>query len=304
MVSLILNADDFGHSAQANAAILRAHREGVLTSASLMVTEAGFAEAVEFARRTPALGVGLHLVTTTDRALLPAAQIPRLVGPDGKFGADPFRVGLRYAFSKAAQTQLKCEMEAQFDRFAQTGLPFSHVDGHQHFHAHPVIWDFLLALCDRYGAHRLRLPHEPIRPHLRSGGRGPDINLAAALVFRLLRRRNLRLLRSRRTLGGRPFFVCDRVYGLLQTGHLTADYLLRLLDRLDGTACEIYFHPGSPHARPLAPEQQRTDIGDVELDALLDPTVRSRIEARGLRLSTYAQAEFRATHTSNSASSR
>src|SRR5207248_7825508 len=92
MKYLIINADDFGHSARVNAAILRAHREGVLTSASLMVAEPGWQEAVEIARQNPALGVGLHVVVTFDRAVLTAAEIPHLVGKEGKFGADPLRV--------------------------------------------------------------------------------------------------------------------------------------------------------------------------------------------------------------------
>ncbi|HZO87802.1 MAG TPA: hopanoid biosynthesis-associated protein HpnK [Chthonomonadaceae bacterium] len=291
MKHLIINADDFGYSARVNAAVLRAHREGVLTSASLMVAEAGWREAVAIARRTPTLGVGLHVVTTFDKAVLPAQEIPHLLGAQGKFGADPLRVGLRYAFSRAARRELRREMEAQFERFAQTGLPWSHVDGHQHFHMHPVVWDYLLDLCDRYGVHRLRIPHEKLRAHLRDGGDGPNLNTAALLALRVLRRRNLRVLRARKTLGGRPPFFCDRVYGHLQSSNMNAAYLLRLLERLNGTAVEIYFHPGTDYARPLPPAQQTEDVRDVELHALLDPAVRAKIETLGLCTGRYADVE-------------
>src|SRR5579872_5929422 len=91
---LIVNADDFGYSARVNAAVLRAHREGILTSASLMVAEEGWQEAVAIARQTPTLGVGLHVVTTFDRATLPARDIPHLVDSMGKFPKDPLRAGL------------------------------------------------------------------------------------------------------------------------------------------------------------------------------------------------------------------
>ena len=57
---LIVNADDFGLSPSVNEAVVRAHRDGILTSASLMVNAPGFAEAVELARANPRLGVGLH----------------------------------------------------------------------------------------------------------------------------------------------------------------------------------------------------------------------------------------------------
>ena len=50
---LIVNADDFGLSHSVNEAVIRAHREGILTTASLMVNEPGFDEAVELARKIP-----------------------------------------------------------------------------------------------------------------------------------------------------------------------------------------------------------------------------------------------------------
>ena len=68
---LIVNADDFGLSASVNAAVIRAQREGILTTASLMVNERGFDEAVQLARRNPQLGVGLHLTLLQGHATLP-----------------------------------------------------------------------------------------------------------------------------------------------------------------------------------------------------------------------------------------
>jgi hopanoid biosynthesis associated protein HpnK len=291
MKYVILNADDFGYSAQANAAVLRAHREGVLTSASLMVAEDGWQEAVEIARCTPSLGVGLHVVTTCDRALLPAKELPRLVGQNGMFGADPLRVGLRYFFSKATQAELRREMEAQFARFAQTGLPWSHADGHQHFHMHPVVWASFLDLCDRYGVHRLRLPREELLPHVRAGGDGPNLITIATLFLSLMCRRNRKILAARPTLAGKPVFICDRVYGAYQTGNMHTAYTLDLLGRLQGITNEVYFHPGTDHARPLPASQQRDGVRDVELQALLDPAVRARIEALGLCVGRYEDVE-------------
>mgnify|MGYP000096908994 CR=1 FL=1 len=60
-VRLIVNADDFGISDSANRAIERAHREGILTSASLMVAGDAAAAAVAWllahpARILPVLG--------------------------------------------------------------------------------------------------------------------------------------------------------------------------------------------------------------------------------------------------------
>ena len=137
---IITTADDFGRSPAINAAIIRAHREGILTAASLMVTGDAWQEAVQLARANPTLAVGLHLVVSNGRAVLPPTQIPHLVDASGRFPDDPLRLGLRYAFDRAAQRELAAEVAAQFARFAATGLPLSHVDGHQHLHVHPVVY--------------------------------------------------------------------------------------------------------------------------------------------------------------------
>ena len=107
----------------------------------------------------------------------------------------------------------------------------------------------------------------------------------------MLSRRCLRMLHARRDREGKPFFVCDQVYGSYQTGNMTTDYTLRILEQMQSPHNELYFHPGAPHARLLPPDQHHDAIEDVELAALLSPTVRTRIESLGLQLSTYAEAD-------------
>lgn len=275
---------------EVNAAVLRAHTEGVLTSASLMVAEPTSQDAVEIARRTPTLGVGLHLTVTADHSLLPRERIPHLAGPNGRFETNPIWNGLRFGFSKAVQAELRLEMEAQFDRFAQTGLPWSHADGHQHFHMHPAVWKQFLDLCDQYGVNRLRLPTDDLWPHLRGGG-DVGLNLAAGLILHAFVRANRRRLLERGNLGGQPPFFCERLYGTFQSGNLDAAYFKRLPARLGGRTNEVHLHPGTRYARPLPPYRQREGIRDVELEALLDPAVRASLEAADVRTGTYEDLE-------------
>src|SRR4051794_25071988 len=76
---LIVNADDFGRSANINCAVVRAHLEGILTTASLMVNEQGSDEAITLARENPRLGIGLHLTLLCGHSALPPERIPGLV---------------------------------------------------------------------------------------------------------------------------------------------------------------------------------------------------------------------------------
>ena len=147
-MKLILGADDFGRSTAINRAVEQACKAGMITSASLMVAGDAFEEAVDMARQMPSLAVGLHVVLVDGRAVLPPAAIPHLVDGERRFPRDPFRAGLGYALlSRRGREELDRELAAQFERFASTGLPLSHVDGHCHLHVHPTVFRRLLPLA-------------------------------------------------------------------------------------------------------------------------------------------------------------
>src|SRR5215470_2807858 len=242
VIPLIINGDDFGYSEAVNRAIVLAHREGVLTSCSLMVNERAAPHAVELAKSNPSLAVGLHLVLVLGRAALPHAEIPHITDPNGDFTSSPFRAGVHYYFSPAARRELRREMRAQFERFAVTGLRFSHVDGHAHLHQHPVIFGELIELCEEFGVRRVRVVKGEMRLSLKLDRKNLPVKLVNGAVFNLLGRWCERRLR------GRGFIQPQKVYGLLQSGNMNEEYLLgliRLIGRPD--------RPDQPE-RPERPE--------------------------------------------------
>src|SRR4029078_4970142 len=96
---LIVTADDFGRSLPVNEAVESAHREGILSAASLMVGAPCARDAVARVRKLPALGVGLHLTLLEGRPLLPPEKVPGLVGPEGRFSHYAVHFGLPLSFS-------------------------------------------------------------------------------------------------------------------------------------------------------------------------------------------------------------
>ena len=110
---LIVNGDDFGRCPGVNRGIIEAHERGVLTSTTLMVNMPAADEAFALAREHPDLGVGIHLVFTAGRAILPPEQVPTLVDGEGRFLDQ--RTWLA-ALDRVDLGELKAELRTQIER--------------------------------------------------------------------------------------------------------------------------------------------------------------------------------------------
>ncbi|MBI3799489.1 MAG: hopanoid biosynthesis-associated protein HpnK [Deltaproteobacteria bacterium] len=277
---LIVNGDDFGLSSQVNAGILHAHRHGILTDTSLMVTAPAWEEAVALARATPTLSVGLHLTLVQGRAALAPHLLPAVTDPFGNFSQDPTRAGLRYFFSRQARAQVRAECRAQIEKFLATGLTLAHVDGHLNIHMHPVVLDSLLALAKEYGMRAMRLTREDLATSLRLDARYGLRKRWESVIFRILSRAAEKKLRTHGIL------FPDALFGLHQSGDINERYLLGLLPRLREGVTEVYCHPAFLPCREVqhwTPTYRR----DVELAALTSPAVRTAITAQEVTLISY-----------------
>ncbi len=264
---VVLTADDFGLSEAVNEGVERAHREGVLSAASLMVAGPAAADAVARARRMPGLRVGLHLVVIEGPAVLPRAVIPDLVDEQGWFPSDQLGLGLRYFFRPAVRRQLAAEIRAQFEGFAATGLKLGHADAHKHMHLHPTVGGLLVRTGRDFGLARVRVPAEPAGVMARLGAR-PGVGGRAMVEWTRLLRRQVRAA---------GMAAPDAVFGLAWSGHMTADRVRRLLARLPEGESEIYFHPASGRDALLERLMPGYDH-EGELAALLDDDVRRVVE--------------------------
>jgi hopanoid biosynthesis associated protein HpnK len=283
---LIVNGDDFGSSREVNEAVILAHRRGILTSASLIVSGGAFEHAVSLAKENPGLAVGLHVTCADGHPVLPPSQIPHVADKNGNFPSDPALAGLRYFFCRSARRELFTEIDSQFERFSQSGLRFSHVDSHCHLHVHPVILDAIVENSERYGIKRLRVPADSFfsaLPFLPS----PFLSAGNALVFKALTWRMKRILQTR------GFVFPKRVYGNFLTGKMSLKYVFSLVDTLPHGVSEIYFHPDLPSSALTGDGAERPGGAAAarqrfrELSILIDSDLRSKIDRLGIILSTY-----------------
>jgi len=248
---VILTADDFGLALPVNEAVERAHREGVLTTASLMVGAPAAADAVERALRLPDLHVGLHLVLVNGRSILPPERLPLLVDGDRNFSSDQPRAGVRYFFTPGIRAQLEAEIRAQFAAFAATGLRLDHVNAHCHMHVHPTVFGMMLRVGREYGDPPIRIPREPSAPWW----------LAPWLALMSARARAAGVAHN------------DYVRGMDDTGAMDRDRVLAHLRTLPPGVTELYFHPA---------------IGEHEFAALIDPAVAAAVREGDLASITFA----------------
>ena len=265
---LIVNADDFGLSRSVNEAVIRAHREGILTTASLMVNESGFDEAVKLAKENPKLGVGLHLTLLMGHSALSAEKIPGLVNARGEFSNSPVGVGMDYFFKRNLREQLRAEIHAQFEKFHATGLALDHVNGHLHLHLHPVIFKILMEDAEQLGIRHLRLTRDCLARSRRISRDHFLYKISHTAIFEFLSRR------ARKTLTQKKIRHAQITFGLLQNARVDEDYILKLLPELPPGDSELYSHPS---------------LGEFkhEFDALVSPRVKEQIKKLGIELIRY-----------------
>lgn len=216
--NLIINGDDFGLSAEANACIIAAHGAGVLTSTSLMMGGDAVQEAVELARQYPTLAVGLHVSFSDTKPVLHPEQVPLLVMANGYFPPDDgmHRAALR---SREGRHQLRNEIEAQFRAYAMTKLAWDHVNGHRHFHRSPPLAMMLFQEAATWPVKATRIPYDP----------------------------PIDAVRYLRTVG---LWQLAKFYGLAVPDRSigrdwNVPHLVEVLAALPAGTSELYFHPGN-----------------------------------------------------------
>ncbi|HUO97694.1 MAG TPA: hopanoid biosynthesis-associated protein HpnK [Rhizomicrobium sp.] len=264
MKGLIVTADDFGASVEVNEAVERAHRDGVLTCASLMVSAPESADAVARARAMPKLGVGLHLVLVEGRPVLPPSQIPALVQKDGTFREDMVRVSIEMALLPAVKRQLADEIEAQFEAFAATGLKLDHVNAHKHFHLHPTIAKLMIGIGRRYGLDAVRAPREPLAVlrRIEPAASGGEVERFCAA-------------RLRDRLWAESVWSPDHCFGLCWSGAMSEKRLSGLMELLPDGVSEIYLHPATGPYPGSTPGYRYAQ----EYAALMAPEIAARARA-------------------------
>ncbi|MFY9692019.1 MAG: ChbG/HpnK family deacetylase [Candidatus Acidiferrales bacterium] len=286
MKELILNADDFGLTKGVNEGIVRAYREGILTSTTLMANALAFDDAVERARANPKLGVGCHLVLTGGPPVSAPQDVPSLVDKSGRMPSSLGAFVARVSYGAIRAEDIDRELRAQIGKIRAAGIEPTHLDTHKHTHAHPRVMEVLAQVAQDLGITRVRKPAEYLRDSWKMvcGESGaPPKQLAAVAAVRLFSA-NFDSISKKHGLRSPDTFL-----GVAATGLLGPEPLCHLIDTLPEGRTEIMLHPGicdEDLARTGSRLQQQRQL---ELDGLLAPRARRAIDHHRVRLISYRE---------------
>jgi predicted glycoside hydrolase/deacetylase ChbG (UPF0249 family) len=268
---LIVNADDYGLTEGVSRAILDAHRDGIVTSTSVLALAPGFEPSVGWLADAPSLGTGAHLALVgEDPPLLSASEVPTLVDGRGRLNLSWRQFLPRAAAGRIDPDDLRRELGAQIERIRAAGVTIDHLDTHQNLHLWPSVRRVVMDLGEQHGVRVVRVT--------RSTARSP-VGIVVSRLARDLERR------------------CDRAgwayaaasTGLDEAGNLHERAMIDALRRLfatGATSAELATHPGEAGDPDLVRYEWDYQWGD-ELAALRSPAVRAEVDELGFRLGTF-----------------
>ena len=272
---LIVNADDFGFSPGITEGILRAYREGIVTSTTLVANMPSAAEALARLGEAPGLGVGVHLNVSQGPPLSRGAWL--LAGADGQMRRTAGEVLRDCLLRPGFLTEIEREFDAQIRWALDHGLRPTHLDSHRHAHGLPPIFARVARLARRYHIRFVRWHREvlsgPWPP-------GPPKQQRSRLLLNCFGQVNACLAPDLRATRG--------TWGIAHTGFLDAAWLLRAMGAVRPGVTEFMVHPGL--AAGLDGSLTRLlQSREEEMRALCDAAVKEAIGRHGITLTHYGR---------------
>lgn len=271
MKRLIINSDDYGRTPDISRGIREAHLNGVVSSTTCMMniptTAADVAVAVQ---ETPQLGMGVHLVLTMGRPILPKEAVPSIVDANGiHFKYDPFIANI----PNLNMAEVKAEWRAQIEAFIHAaGRKPDHLDSHHHSSFFtPELFHAMLEIATEYSC--------PIRNPIAYGD-NPTAGMPA--VASPMSDHAPRLIKEFNTR------TTDTIFVDFYDNGATYEMLYEIFSKLPEGTTELMCHPGYVD-EAFAKESVYNFQRERELKILTDPAVKQALAERSIELITFSE---------------
>lgn len=268
---LIINADDFGLNTNVNGAVAELFALLRITSTTVMVSAAGYRDALTLCRQQAGFSCGVHLSLTSDytddgsRPVSALAGIPSLIGPNNRFHPDRDEF-----FAHALPEEAYCEAKAQIEQALADGMDVTHIDSHE-------------------GALQLR-------PEF------AEIYVRLAAEFRLPVRAGSKLLLKQMgimddwvgSIRKRDIHVPDNLIYIpidsFQSYQEKENYTSEILDQLPTGITEIYFHPTLPNgAADDQPEESYRQVRQWDYRFLVSDRLQEILQSKRIIFTDFRQ---------------
>jgi len=231
-IRLVVNADDFGMSPGVSRGIVRAHREGIVTSTSVLGNCGDFEESCAILAEAPDLGVGVHLALVGRGPIADPARVPSLLTAGGRFHERGAEFITAWTKRKIDAGDVEREFEAQVARVREAGIRVDHLDTHHHLGFLPVVGRSVEAVARRHGIGAIRSEIEtPTLSWVTDPRRGLKAGVLTGLNWL-----------TRRQLGARRHSA--QSWGYVESGRLDEVRVLEIIGRLGPGTHELICHPG------------------------------------------------------------
>ncbi len=290
MRQLIVNADDFGLTSGVNRAIVEAHRDGIVSSATLMATGGAFDDAVQSGRALPNLSVGCHVVLVDGSPVAPASALDTLVAirsaePE-KFYSSLSAFAARATLGGFDREQLVEEITAQIRKLQSAGIEVTHLDSHKHAHLFPEILAAMLRAARICGVRAIRSPFVPMKAIMAQHFAGKRTLLKRYGQVRIL---NSFAPHFRRQMARSGLSAPDGIIGIIETGVLDSVLLRQALTSLPEGTWELVSHPGYADQDLRAVRTRLIESRARERDLLTSPELKVFLDQQKIRVINFRE---------------
>jgi len=284
---LIVNADDFGLTESVNRGVLDAHRDGIVTSTTLLANGMAFESAVAASKRFHRLAIGVHLNLSEGMPVAHASQVRTLVDSQGRLHMPPTRLWAGIATGQVRLSDVESELRAQVKKVIGAGVQPTHFDGHKHVHVVPPVSEVVIRLAREFGVPAVRCPMEQStdasgvpRNHRLSGLPRIKQYLVSRAVSGLSKN-------FRRKLAEAGLLSPARFYGISETGFLDASAIRRILENLPQGTSELMCHPGYRDSDLESTGTRLLTQREIEIQGLTAVSVKNLVLSEGIALGNF-----------------
>lgn len=281
---IIVTADDLGIDKKVNNGIIESYKNGILTSTALLMNAPETNEGIKLAQENPGLEVGIHLSIVEGISL---RNIESSVTDKIRYFDDHICLIrnwkdfiIKYVLRKINFTDLEEELDLQIETFLKHFPIIPFINGTQHMHLMPKVWDIVFKLAKKYHIKAIRIPGISKPSVLWLNKRLPFL-----IPFQLLGERA-----KRDCLQSGIDYPGD-ILGMQYSGKIDEKRLLFLLSHINGKTTELVMHPGyeSKKLRSDLPWAYGTFDWDCERKALQSKEVKDFITKNQIELIKFSE---------------